>query len=101
MSVLGRARRHWGKLTLVALLASLASAHFAVNARARISPPPIAEPRGEANRPSSALRRFGDSYALSRGKLLEVGLRGTPQQIGFQHSRLLYPEMVTNEGILL
>jgi hypothetical protein len=47
------------------------------------------------------LRRFGDSYALNRGKILEVGLRGTPQQIGFQHARLLYPEMVVNEGILL
>ncbi|MEI9949673.1 MAG: hypothetical protein WDO74_12010 [Pseudomonadota bacterium] len=38
---------------------------------------------------------------LSRGKLLEVGLRGKPEQIGFQHARLLYPEMVANEGVLL
>src|SRR4051812_47892550 len=98
MSLLGR---HWGKLTLGALLVSVLSAHFAVNARARVSPPPIAEPHGDASRPTPTLRRFGDSYALSRGKLLEVGLRGTPEQIGFQHSRLLYPEMVANEGILL
>lgn len=94
-------RRHLGKLIAAALLAGVACAHFAVNARARISPPPIAEPRGEASRPSPTLRRFGDSYALGRGKLLEVGLRGNPQQIGFQHARLLYPEMVANEGILL
>jgi hypothetical protein len=94
-------RRHLGKLIAAALLGGVACAHFAVNARARISPPPIAEPRGDANRPSPTLRRFGDSYALSRGKLLEVGLRGSPQQIGFQHARLLYPEMVANEGILL
>jgi len=98
MSWLGR---HWGKLTLAALLVSVPGAHFAINARARVSPPPIAEPHGEASRPAPTLRRFGDSYAFSRGKLLEVGLRGTPQQIGFQHSRLLYPEMVANEGILL
>jgi len=94
-------RRHLGKLIAAALLGGVACAHFAVNARARVSPPPIAEPRGDASRPSPTLRRFGDSYALSRGKLLEVGLRGTPQQIGFQHARLLYPEMVANEGILL
>ncbi|HET7545010.1 MAG TPA: C45 family peptidase [Polyangiaceae bacterium] len=93
--------RHWGKLTLAALLGGTVGAHLAVNARARLSPPAIAEPRGEPSRPSANLRRFGDSYALGRGKLLQVGLRGTPQQIGFQHARLLYPEMVANEGILL
>jgi isopenicillin-N N-acyltransferase like protein len=94
-------RRHVGKLIVVGLFGGVACAHFAVNARARISPPPIAEPSGDASHPSPTLRRFADSYALSRGKLLEVGLRGTPQQIGFQHARLLYPEMVANEGILL
>jgi len=93
--------RHWGKLTLLAVLGGVFSAHLAINARARLSPPPIAEPHGEASHPSAHLRRFADSYALARGKLLEVGLRGTPQQIGFQHARLLYPEMVENEGILL
>jgi len=99
-----RSRRPWGKVALAALgalLAFLLSAHFAVNARARLSPPPIAEPRGESRHSSPILRRFGDSYALSRGKILEVGLRGNPAQIGFQHARLLYPEMVANEGILL
>jgi isopenicillin-N N-acyltransferase like protein len=97
-------RRHWGKLVVAALLASLSfivAAHFAINARARVSPPPIAEPRGEASHVSPRLRRFADAYALSRGKLLEVSLRGTPEQIGFQHARLLYPEMVQNEGVLL
>jgi hypothetical protein len=38
---------------------------------------------------------------FQRGKLLEVGLRGRPEQIGYRHARLLYPEMVENEGILL
>ncbi len=101
MSFLGR---HWGKLAVAvpsALIACLAGAHFVVNARARLSPPAIAEPQGEASQPSPILRRFADSYVRTRGKLLEVGLRGTPEQIGFRHSRLLYPEMVANEGILL
>jgi len=94
-------RRNWGKLGAALLLGLFASAHLAIEARARLSPPPIPEPRGEASHPSPILRRFGDSYALSRGQILEVGLRGKPEQIGFQHARLLYPEMVENEGILL
>ena len=93
--------RHWGKLGATALLLSLVAAHFGIGARARLSAPPIAEPSGQAVRSSATLRRFADSYVLTRGKLLEVGLRGTPEQIGYRHARLLYPEMVQNEGILL
>jgi isopenicillin-N N-acyltransferase like protein len=33
--------------------------------------------------------------------LLQVGLTGSPVEIGYGHARLLYPEMVENEGILL
>ena len=94
-------RRHWGKLTLASLCVALGALHFGVGARARLTPPTIALPQGEVTHPTPVLRRFGASYALSRGKLLEVGLRGTPEQIGFEHARLLYPEMVQNEGILL
>ena len=95
------ARRHFGKLTLAALVTGLLGAHVAINSRARLSPPAISEPRGQASHPSPGLRRFADSYVKSRGKLLEVGLRGSPERIGFAHARLLYPEMVANEGILL
>jgi hypothetical protein len=47
------------------------------------------------------LRRFGNAYARSVGSILQVGLEGTPETIGYSHARLLYPEMVENEGILL
>jgi hypothetical protein len=86
----------------VLALASLATGfHLWVGARARLTPPELELRRGEPTHPSANLRRFGDSYLLSRGKILEVGLRGTPAQIGYEHARLLYPEMVENEGILL
>ncbi|HWZ90979.1 MAG TPA: C45 family peptidase [Polyangiaceae bacterium] len=88
-------------LTALALLLVLGSLHVWVGARARLTPPSIANPQGEPTHPSATLRRFGGSYALGRGKILEVGLSGKPEQIGFQHARLLYPEMVENEGILL
>ncbi|HEX3854157.1 MAG TPA: C45 family peptidase [Polyangiaceae bacterium] len=94
-------RQHWGKFTVATLLVALGSLHFGLGARARLTPPSISLPPGEPTHPTSTLRRFGDSYALSRGKILEVGLRGTPAQIGYEHARLLYPEMVQNEGILL
>ncbi|HTA92636.1 MAG TPA: C45 family peptidase [Polyangiaceae bacterium] len=95
-------RRHWGKLSVLTLFVTLTALHLWVGARARLTPPNNApDPQGEPTRVSSSLRRFGDSYALSRGKILEVGLRGSPAQIGFEHARLLYPEMVQNEGILL
>jgi hypothetical protein len=97
------ARRRWQKplLALATLTALLGGVHLWINQRARLSPPSITLPSGEPSRPTSSLRRFADSYALSRGKILEVGLRGTPEQIGYEHARLLYPEMVQNEGILL
>jgi isopenicillin-N N-acyltransferase-like protein len=83
------------------LLVVCTALHLWVGSRARLTPPSIATPQGEPTHPTPTLRRFGDSYALSRGKILEVGLRGKPEQIGFEHARLLYPEMVQNEGILL
>lgn len=77
------------------------AAHAAVERRARIEPPPIPAPQGRVEQPRPDLRVFGKSYARKRGKLLEVGLRGAPAQIGYAHARLLLPEMTDNEGILL
>ena len=98
MGLLGR---HWGKLGVAALVVGLGAAHLGITARARLTAPNIAEPHGEPTHPTTSLRRFEDSYVLAHGKILEVGLRGKPEQIGYRHARLLYPEMVQNEGILL
>ncbi|MEP7050412.1 MAG: C45 family peptidase [Pseudomonadota bacterium] len=100
---MGFVRRHWRApaLALAALTAALGGMHLWINQRAHLSPPSLTLPSGEPTHPTSTLRRFADSYALSRGKILEVGLRGTPEQMGYEHARLLYPEMVQNEGILL
>ena len=38
---------------------------------------------------------------LERDGLYEAHLSGSPEQIGWAHSRLFYPEMVENEGVLL
>lgn len=88
-------------LILVALLATPLLLHWGVVAAARLTPPDVTVPAGGVQRAPDGLRRFGQAYVKPRGKLLQVGLSGAPEQIGFTHVRLLYDEMVENEGVLL
>ncbi len=97
------AARHRKKLVALALLVIAPTvAHGVVSATTHIDPPAVAadpsEPVVSAVDPD--LRVLGPAYARHRGKILEVRLAGTPEEIGHQHGRLLYPEMVENEGTL-
>jgi isopenicillin-N N-acyltransferase-like protein len=93
--------RHPKKLGALALTAVAPFAlHFAIVASARETPPEVSVPEHALER-KGAVTRFGDAYVRRRGSLLEVGLRGSPETIGYSHARLLYDEMVENEGILL
>jgi len=95
--------RHRKKIAALAFVfGAPTAAHGVIALSTRIKPPAIELPSGEAQRsPSNAdLRTFGRAYARHRGKILEVRLTGTPEEIGYQHGRLLYPEMVENEGVL-
>ena len=97
------AARHKKKLVALAVLVlGPAAAHAVVGAATRIEPPAIAAASDEPSRSPDDpdLRVLGPAYARHRGKILEVRLRGTPEQIGHQHGRLLYPEMIENEGTL-
>ncbi len=93
------AARHRKKLAALAfLLVGLPVAHGVVGLATRIAPPAIATTTGESA-PSTTdpdLRVLGPGYARHRGKILEVRLAGTPEEIGHQHGRLLYPEMAAN-----
>ena len=77
-------------------------AHGGIAVTTRIKPPEIqtiaGEPTTSAQDPD--LRLLDGAYARHRGKILEVRVTGTPEQIGHQHGRLLYPQMVENEGSL-
>jgi isopenicillin-N N-acyltransferase like protein len=75
--------------------------HVAVSRAARLLPPAVTIPEHSVQKTPDGLRRFGNSYARNVGNILEVRLEGTPETIGYSHARLLYPEMVENEGILL
>src|SRR5277367_1464308 len=95
--------RHRKKLVALALLViGPAVAHGVIGAATRIDPPAFAVTTGEPSvSPADAdLRVLGPAYARHRGKILEVRLAGTPEEIGHQHGRLLYAEMSENEGLL-
>jgi hypothetical protein len=97
---LKRALRRIGLLLGVLVVAVLAF-HVAVGRAARLLPPSVTLPAAQVTTTPSGVRRFGDSYVRRVGGILQVGLAGTPELIGYGHARLLYPEMVENEGILL
>lgn len=104
LSARARLQRLAARAAGIALLlcAVAALAHFVVRATCGIEPPDLrALPRAEVNRPSPKLRTLEDSWVLERPGLFEVHLTGSPERIGHAHARLLYPEMVENEGILL
>ncbi len=96
-------RRHPKKLAAFAVfVVGPLLAHGTIALTTRIEPPAVTVPQGEPA-PSPAdpdLRSLGPAYARHRGKILEVRLVGTPEAVGHQHARLLYPEMVENEGTL-
>jgi isopenicillin-N N-acyltransferase-like protein len=95
-----RLRNHKKKLIALGILVlGPCGFHVGVGLGTRIDPPVVTVPAGEVHE-AGGLRTFGASYVTRRGEVLEVGLRGTPEEIGFAHARLLYPEMRENEGTL-
>ncbi|HEV8549077.1 MAG TPA: C45 family autoproteolytic acyltransferase/hydrolase, partial [Polyangiaceae bacterium] len=97
-------RRGLHHLLVRLVLGALAAAwflHLAVGLATRPALPHIAAASERLAVASPVLSRVGRSYALDRGALLEVGLRGTPEVIGHAHSTLLRARMLENEGILL
>jgi hypothetical protein len=90
----------WAVAALAGVAACLALFHVAVERAARLVPPSVVLPPLAVHE-TSGVRRFGGAYARRVGNILQVGLDGTPDTVGYSHARLLYPEMVENEGILL
>jgi isopenicillin-N N-acyltransferase like protein len=100
--VSGFLRRHRGKLIALSVVLALPLAlHLTIAWLARLEPPPIALPTSQLTTPAPGVQAFDRSFVTTRGNLLLVRLVGSPEQIGFSHARLLYPQMVENEGIML
>lgn len=94
-------KRHKKKLIALGVILLLPIvAHLVIVLITRMSPPEIAAaPAGEVVKQGD-VRRFGDAYARKRGNITEVRLTGTPEQIGHQHAKILYDEMVSTEAQL-
>ena len=75
--------------------------HVWVGHAASLTPPAVTAPQGQVTTSPQGVRRLGQAYVKPVGSILQVGLAGTPQTIGYSQTRLLYGEMVENEGILL
>ncbi len=93
-------RRHKKKLLALAALAIAPfAAHAIVGAATRIAPPDIPLPRFTAETSADGALRTPQGWTATRGVRL-VYLAGTPEQIGAQHSALLYDRMAEDEQIL-
>lgn len=96
------ARRPKKIAALAVLLFGPLTAHVGVALTTGMKAPAISTLAGEAVKSPADpdLRVLDQSYARHRGKILEVRLAGSPEKIGHDHGRLLYPEMVENEATL-
>lgn len=99
LSMVRRTRRRRIIAVLAILIILPIVAHIVVLLSTSIEPPQIAAVAGDSTTKGD-VRVFESSYARKRGGILEVRLEGSPEEIGYRHARLLYPEMVANEGIL-
>ncbi|AKT37230.1 C45 family autoproteolytic acyltransferase/hydolase [Chondromyces crocatus] len=94
------ARQRRKLMVLAGLVVGVPLLHLGLQFGTRIEPPPIAQVTGEREVKPDGMRVLGRGYARQRGKILEVRLAGTPEEIGHQHGRLLREEMIENEGML-
>ncbi len=94
-------RRHRKKLIALALILLLPIvAHVVIVLSTRMTPPAFEAVSVGPVETQGDVRTLGRSYARKRGKILEVRLAGTPEEIGHIHSKLLYEEMIRSEGQL-
>jgi len=94
-------RRHVNRLLAVIAALTLApfAAHVAVGVATRITPPEGPKPRFVATTAPDGTRRTPHGWTAMRGVRL-VYLAGTPEEIGAQHTALLYDRMAEDEQVL-
>ena len=76
--------------------------HRGIVAATHMRPPPVTLPSSiaEVDPNDRDLVRVGRDYARHRGKIWEVALSGTPEELGAHHVALLRNEMLANEAVL-
>lgn len=92
--------RHKKKfLAVAALVCAPFAAHVTIGATTRILPPDTPTPRFVATSDSDGIKRTPHGWTTTRGVRL-VYLAGTPEEIGAQHTALLYDRMAVDEQVL-
>jgi hypothetical protein len=90
-----------GAVALGASALAISAFHVGVGRAAKLTPPNVTAPVGAITTSANGVRRLGDSYARRVDGVWQVGLSGSPEAIGYTQARLMYAQMVENEGILL
>jgi hypothetical protein len=95
-------KRSFTRLLLVvaALVAAPVLLHFAVRSYGRLTPTGVEVSPMDVTTGPSGQRMLGASFVRERGRILEVGLEGSPEQMGYAHARLLHERMVKTEAVL-
>jgi isopenicillin-N N-acyltransferase-like protein len=91
--------RSRGLLVLLALPLVLVSVHLGVSRVSRIGAPEVRVPSLRVEE-SGSVRRAGRSSVRTVGKILEVRLEGSPEEIGTEYTTLLLGEMIQTEGVV-
>lgn len=92
-------RRHKRKLIALAVIVLLPLlVHVLIDVTTNVSPPAV-DARRLPMTETDGVRRAGRGWATMRGVRI-VHLRGTPEEIGAQHTSLLHDRMVANEQVL-
>jgi hypothetical protein len=86
-------------LVPLGLLGALCLVHFGIRLGGATSPPHVTPPSLSVSE-TSGVRRAGRGSVRHVGKILEVRLAGTPEEIGTEQSVLLHDEMVETERVV-
>lgn len=96
-----RPRRRLGCwLPVVGLPLCILLAHYGIRACSNMAPPPLALHEQSLRKVADGVQQYGASFVVRRSALTEVHLRGTPEEIGVAHARLLRGSMERNEAVL-
>ena len=86
---------------ILCILGSVAAHHY-IAYRAKVSPPEVSlGAKSFTLSEHNGIRVAGPAYATRYGGIWLARLDGSPEAIGFQHAKLLYPEMVRVEARML
>ena len=99
MNLWARHKKKWVALALVAT--SIVSFHAIVRHRAHVTPPSVHVKAHQLVTRPTGERGFGAAWLGRRGAIYEAHLSGTPGEIGLAHARLLQPQMVAGERVLI